>query len=180
MAVTNTAAALAQTATETAVMQHAATETAEAQHRFQSGPRLPITSTCDGDLLGLQELGPEGQELWPEGQDPSTGLSVDLGGTSVKQFLETEEKDELMHLLLLDSCSSVHSITNKDFLVKGSIRSVPTPLRIRTTAGEEETNLVGIMPTIGWVWYTPNGIANILSLTKMEKVCRISYSNSAF
>ena len=37
------------------------------------------------------------------------------------------------------------------------------------------TNWVGNFPEVGRVWYHPNGIANILSLSKTAKTFRITY-----
>ena len=48
---------------------------------------------------------------------------------------------------------------------------------IHCTAGVAKTNLVGDLPGYGTVWYHPNGIANILSLSKVKEKYRVTYDS---
>ena len=43
-------------------------------------------------------------------------------------------------------------------------------------AGVKTTNQIGYMKGVGSVWYNPDGIANILSLSRMEEHYLITYS----
>jgi hypothetical protein len=38
-------------------------------------------------------------------------------------------------------------------------------MNIRCNAGMKSTNMMGYLSGYGWVWYFPDGIANILSLS---------------
>ena len=48
---------------------------------------------------------------------------------------------------------------------------------IHCTAGVAKTNLVGDLPGYGTVWYHLNGIANILSLSKVKEKYRVNYDS---
>ena len=48
---------------------------------------------------------------------------------------------------------------------------------IHCTAGVAKTNLVGDLPGYGTIWYHPNGIANILSLSKVKEKCCVTYDS---
>ena len=49
-----------------------------------------------------------------------------------------------------------------------NIREVDTSMEIHCNAGTATTNLVGDLPGHGVVWFHPHGIANILSLSKVD------------
>ena len=59
-----------------------------------------------------------------------------------------------------------------------NIRKESYFLKIYSTGGVTETNLVGDLPGFGTVWYHPNGIANILSLSKVKKRYRVAYDSA--
>ena len=48
---------------------------------------------------------------------------------------------------------------------------------IHCTAGVAKTNLVGDLPGYGTVWYHPDGIANILSQSKVKEKCRVTFDS---
>ena len=50
-----------------------------------------------------------------------------------------------------------------------NIRKESYFLKNYSTGGVTETNFIGDLPGFGTVWYHPNGIANILSLSKVKK-----------
>jgi hypothetical protein len=52
-------------------------------------------------------------------------------------------------------------------------------MNIRCNAGVTRTNMVGDLEGYGTVWYNPKGIANILSLSQVEKKHRVTYDSSA-
>ena len=69
--------------------------------------------------------------------------------------------------ILLNNQSTVDVFYNANLL--RNIRKVEKHMDIHCNAGVTSTNLVGDLPGYGTVWYHPNGIANILSLAKMQE-----------
>lgn len=68
------------------------------------------------------------------------------------------------NVLLLDSCSTVNLITNKNMV--HDVRPVKKAMRVRCNAGTTSTNLKGKLGSFPErVWYNPEGVANILSST---------------
>ena len=82
-------------------------------------------------------------------------LKLDEGGKIPKSWI------------LLDNQSTVDVFYNASLL--RNIRKVEKHMDIHCNAGVTSTNLVGDLPGYGTVWYHPNGIANILSLAKMQE-----------
>jgi len=82
-----------------------------------------------------------------------------------------------MWMLLLDSCSTLNLISNKELL--HDIHKVPTGVRVQCNAGSITTNLkayLGDFPVP--VWYHPGGIVNILSFHIVARHYHIQYDNS--
>ena len=77
--------------------------------------------------------------------------------------------------ILLDNQSTVDVFTNRRLLK--NIRRAKENMFIHCTAGVAKTNLVGDLPGYGTVWYHPNGIANILSLSKVKEKYRVTYDS---
>ena len=69
--------------------------------------------------------------------------------------------------ILLDSQSKIDVLCN-DKLLTG-IHTVKTKLHIRCNAGVKTTNLNGHLSGYGTVWYFPDAIANILSLSQVNE-----------
>jgi hypothetical protein len=91
---------------------------------------------------------------------------------------QTMDADKLRgNVLLLDSCSTVNLITNKDMI--HDVRKAKSPMRVRCNAGIKSNSLQG---TLGGfpepVWYNPSGAANILSLNSVKKHYRVRYDSS--
>ena len=79
--------------------------------------------------------------------------------------------------ILLDSCSTVNLIANKDLL--DGIHKVPTTMRICCNAGVTSTNLQGWLGDFPEpVWYNPKGVANIMSLFVVKKYYRVQYDSA--
>ena len=77
--------------------------------------------------------------------------------------------------ILLDNQSTVDVFTNRRLLK--NIRRAKTNMFIHCTAGVAKTNLIGDLPGYGTVWYHPNGIANILSLSKVKEKYRVTFDS---
>jgi hypothetical protein len=71
--------------------------------------------------------------------------------------------------ILLDNQSTV-DVFHNDKLLK-NIRAGEGYMDIHCNAGITSTNLIGDLAGYGPVWYHPNGIANILSLSRVKKKC---------
>ena len=81
-------------------------------------------------------------------------MSTDPGGSVPKSWI------------LLDNQSTVDVFHNADLLK--NIRKGKTHLDIHCNAGVASTNLVGELLGYGTVWYHPNVIANIISLSRLR------------
>lgn len=78
--------------------------------------------------------------------------------------------------ILLDNQSTVDVFANGSLLK--NIRTVPGYMDIHCNAGVSSTNLMGDLPGYGPVWYNPKGIANILSLSRVQdRGYRITYDS---
>ena len=77
--------------------------------------------------------------------------------------------------ILLDNQSTVDVFTNRRLLK--NIRRSNKNMFIHCTAGVAKTNLIGDLPGYGTVWYHPNGIANILSLSKVKEKYRVTFDS---
>ena len=74
--------------------------------------------------------------------------------------------------ILLDSQSTVSVFKNAAMLT--NIRRSPNVLRALTNEGHQDSTLLGDFPNLGTVWYNNESLANILSLSKVSKVCRMT------
>jgi len=82
-----------------------------------------------------------------------------------------------MMMLLLDSCSTLNLISNKDLL--HGIHEVPVGVRVRCNAGCITTKLKAYLGDFPMpVWYNPDCIVNILSFHIMSKPYHIWYHNN--
>ena len=92
--------------------------------------------------------------------------------------LNTDEKPLIpANWILLDSQSTVDVFSNQALLQ--DIKTTSNTLRIRSTGGVSVTNQQGTLPGYGTVWYFADGIANILSLSRVQKRYRVTYDSGA-
>ena len=78
--------------------------------------------------------------------------------------------------ILLDSQSTVDVFSNSDLLSK--IHQTDTTLRIRCNAGMKTTNYQGYLTGYGLVWYYPDGIANIMSLSRVKDRYMVTFDSA--
>eukprot|EP00957_Ditylum_brightwellii_P066055 5010735-Ditylum_brightwellii.AAC.1 len=78
--------------------------------------------------------------------------------------------------ILLNSQSTVNVFCNAALLV--NICQSEYTLDIYITAGKSTTDLIGDLPGFGTVWFYPEGIANILSLSKVTEMFPITYDST--
>ncbi|KAL7487947.1 hypothetical protein ACHAW6_013525 [Cyclotella cf. meneghiniana] len=78
--------------------------------------------------------------------------------------------------ILLDSQSTVDVFSNGELLT--IIHKVKTMLHIRCNAGVKTTNLREELFGYGIVWYFPDGIANILSLSWVKERFRVTFDSA--
>ena len=80
-------------------------------------------------------------------------------------------------ILLLDSCSTVCMICNRELL--HGIYKVDRGLSVRCNAGVRTTQLKGYLGDFPEpVWFDPGGVANVLSLHIIIKYYRVSYDSA--
>ena len=90
--------------------------------------------------------------------------------------LETRHGGRLpMEWVLLDNQSTIDVFVNHRLLK--NIRRIDQYMYIHCTAGVTRTNLVGELPGYGTVWFHPDGIANILSLSRVKTKYRITFDS---
>jgi hypothetical protein len=109
-------------------------------------------------------------------------------GVETEAGVEQEEEATMFHQpknahvptswIILDNGSTVNVFSNKKLLK--NIRATNRVMNIRCNAGVSRTNMIGDLPGYkGEVWYNPEGIANILSLSDVEKYHHVTYDSKA-
>jgi hypothetical protein len=79
--------------------------------------------------------------------------------------------------ILLDSQSTIDVFSSAKLLI--NIYRSTTTMHIKCNAGSKSTNLRGTLPGYGEVWYFAEGIANILSLSRVKERFRVTYDSAA-
>ena len=77
--------------------------------------------------------------------------------------------------ILLDNQSTVDVFTHRRLLK--NIQRSNKNMFIPCTTSVAKTNLIGDLPGYGTVWYHPDGIANILSLSKVKEKYRVTFDS---
>ena len=90
--------------------------------------------------------------------------------------IETRHGGHLpLEWVLLDNQSTIDVLVNHRLL--RNIRRIGQYMYIHCTAGVTRTNLVGELPGYSTVWFHPDGIANILSLTRVKTKYWITFDS---
>ena len=79
--------------------------------------------------------------------------------------------------ILLDSQSTIDVFSNEKLLT--NIHATSTTMHIKCNAGSKSTNLRGTLSGYGEVWYFAEGIANILSLSRVKEKFRVTFDSAA-
>lgn len=78
--------------------------------------------------------------------------------------------------ILLDNQSTVDVFYNRKLL--RNIRKANTGMEIHCNAGTTTTRMIGDLPGYGTVWFHPEGISNILSLSRVSKKYRVTFDST--
>jgi len=78
--------------------------------------------------------------------------------------------------MLIDNQSTIDVFSNRRLL--SNIYRCNIPLTIRCNAGVRTTYWRGFLSGYGWVWYFPEGIANILSLSRVKEKFRVTFDSA--
>ena len=98
------------------------------------------------------------------------------GSPTDQQTTSSKRKGIPLTWMLLDSQSTIDVFCNAELLE--NIRKSDTSLNIRCNAGVRTTDWKGYLPGYGWVWYYPEGIANILSLSRVKERYRVTFDSA--
>jgi hypothetical protein len=60
----------------------------------------------------------------------------------------------------------------------GNVRRSPHIVRAITNGGHQDSHMIGDFPNLGPVWFNERSIANILSLSEVRKVCKVTMDTS--
>ena len=141
------------------------------EENAETGTNMLHHATMDNPMNEINEPTTE-----PMNEMTFTSLELDKVEDHDTSFVFTQDVQNVVtqhsgrlppEWILLDNQSTVDVFTNRH-LLKNIWRS-KKDMFTHCTAGVAKTNLIGDLPGYCTVWYHPNGIANILSLSKVKE-----------
>jgi hypothetical protein len=110
--------------------------------------------------------------------EPEMSVSFNTMGIKKEvQLMNNNKINELKDLLLLDNQSTTDLWCNKNKLQ--NIRKVSGKCTVVTNGGQLNTNMKGYLPNYGDVWYHPQAITNILSLSNVKKHFKVTFDSES-
>lgn len=111
----------------------------------------------------------------PHGQVGQVHLNVGSNTTHSTVLAHAERQHVPPTWILLDNQSTINLFVNGSMLQ--DIHSCGETLQVHSTAGVISTDLQGTLPGFGPVWFVPNGIANIMSLSLMSQIAHVQFDS---
>ena len=114
--------------------------------------------------------------MTPTATSQPVGFLIKIHTVHDQTHIETRHGGCLpMEWVLLDNQPTIDVFVNRRLL--RNIRRIGQYMYIHCTPGVTRTNLVGELPRYGTVWFHPDGIANILSLSRVKTKYQITFDN---
>ena len=109
--------------------------------------------------------------------ETTTNAQTHKGWNSCQAAISLSQDDVISKKwLLLDNESSTHIVCLPELLT--DIKETDEELELQTNGGVLKTKKKGYMHGIGWVWYSPEAITNVLSMALVEDLYRITYDSN--
>eukprot|EP00957_Ditylum_brightwellii_P109597 8359298-Ditylum_brightwellii.AAC.1 len=128
---------------------------------------INVTYTDDGELASITRSYKDALKL--KLSQPNRKTSTDHIFHQAHGIINKE-------WLLLNSQSTVNIVCNKELLT--NIQRADSTLEIFNNAGLSTTDMIGDLPGFKTVWYQPDGIANIRSLSDVQKDHMVTYDSA--
>jgi hypothetical protein len=128
---------------------------------------------------GQQHLNVNDDDGCINAEDSDDDGSFDIAEFQGYQFHQGSKGNVSKDYILLDNQSAHDTFYNPELLC--NIKKAAGSVIVRANGGQIKYDHTGVLPGYGTVWYNPNGIANILSLGRVEdKGHLVEYSKGQF